>query len=330
MPDATATPLHRVPAVWARLLRVHQWSKNLLLLVPPLGAHRLSPDVLGPAVVGVTAFSLAASSAYVVNDLLDLEADRAHPLKSRRPLAAGEISPAAALTVAAAALLTAFGLALTAGPAFLGALCIYWVTTIAYSLRLKRVAVLDVLVLASLYTLRILAGTLATGVPTSSWLFTLAIFLFLSLALVKRTSELRRMVADPLPSPLPSREREMTGLGLSTPAPRNSGETGESLVVRGRGYSTGDLEILSMLGVASGLVAVLVLALYVASGDVTRLYAHHERLWLLCPLALYWVSRIWLLARRGLVDEDPVLFALRDRPSWIVGALAAAVVVAGS
>ena len=122
----------------------------------------------------------------------------------------------------------------------------------------------------------------------------------------------------------------MTGLGLSTPAPRNSGETGESLLVRGRGYSTGDLEILSMLGVASGLVAVLVLALYVASGDVTRLYAHHERLWLLCPLALYWVSRIWLLARRGLVDEDPVLFALRDRPSWIVGALAAAVVVAGS
>jgi len=122
----------------------------------------------------------------------------------------------------------------------------------------------------------------------------------------------------------------MTGLGLSTPAPRNSGETGESLVVRGRGYSTGDLEILSMLGVASGLVAVLVLALYVASGDVIRLYAHHERLWLLCPLALYWVSRIWLLARRGLLDEDPVLFALRDRPSWIVGALATAVVVAGS
>ena len=318
MPDATATPLHRVPAVWVRLLRVHQWSKNLLLLVPPLGAHRLSPDVLGPAVVGVAAFSLAASSAYVVNDLLDLEADRAHPLKSRRPLAAGEISPAAALTVAAAALLTAFGLALTAGPAFLGALCIYWVTTIAYSLRLKRVAVLDVLVLASLYTLRILAGTLATGVPTSSWLFTLAIFLFLSLALVKRTSELRRMSAEGTATPPPSENGD-----------RVAGGNGH-LLARGRGYSTGDLEILSMLGVASGLVAVLVLALYVASGDVTRLYAHHERLWLLCPLALYWVSRIWLLARRGLVDEDPVLFALRDRTSWIVGALAAAVVVAGS
>ena len=315
MPAAPATPLRRVPAVWARLLRVHQWSKNLLLLVPPLGAHRLSPDVLGPALVGVAAFSLAASSAYIVNDLLDLAADRAHPVKSRRPLAAGEVSSGAALTVAAAALLMAFALALTAGPAFLGALGAYWVATVAYSLRLKRVPVLDVLVLAGLYTLRILAGTLATGVPTSSWLFTLSIFLFLSLALVKRTSELWRMAEEGVPSP----------------SPRVSGERVEPhRVVLGRGYSTSDLEILSMLGIGSGLVAVLVLALYVASGDVVRLYAHHERLWLLCPLALYWVSRIWLLARRGLVDEDPVLFALRDPPSWAVGALAAAVVVAGS
>jgi 4-hydroxybenzoate polyprenyltransferase len=203
--------------------------------------------------------------------------------------------------VAAAALLAAFAVALRLGPAFLAALGAYWAATLAYSLVLKRLAVLDVLVLAGLYTLRILAGTLATGVPTSSWLFTLAIFLFLSLALVKRTSELRRMSA-----------------------------AGAAAAVAGRGYATGDLEVLSMLGVASGLVAVLVLALYVASGDVTRLYAHHARLWLLCPLALYWVSRLWLLARRGAVDEDPVLFALRDPPSWAVGALAAAVVAAGS
>lgn len=315
MPATPATPLRRVPAVWARLLRVHQWSKNLLLLVPPLGAHRLSPDVLGPALVGVASFSLAASSAYIVNDVLDLAADRAHPLKSRRPLAAGEVSSGAALAVAAAALLGAFALALTAGPAFLGALGAYWVATVAYSLRLKRVAVLDVLVLAGLYTLRILAGTLATGVPTSSWLFTLSIFLFLSLALVKRTSELWRMAG-------------VTAQG--TPPPSLGVRNEAHRLVMGRGYSTSDLEILSMLGIGSGLVAVLVLALYVASGDVVRLYAHHERLWLLCPLALYWVSRIWLLARRGLVDEDPVLFALRDRASWLVGAAAVAVMVAGS
>ena len=205
-----------------------------------------------------------------------------------------------------AALAAAFLLALTLPAPFAGALAAYAAVTVAYSLRLKRVPVLDVLVLAGLYTLRILAGTLATGVPTSSWLFTLAIFLFLSLALVKRTSELRRL-ADPLPDPLPARERE----------------------VRGRGYTSADLETLSMLGVASGLLAVLVLALYLSSADVVRLYAHQERLWLLCPLALYWVSRLWLLARRGVVNEDPVVFALSDRASHLVGLGAALVVLAG-
>ena len=293
MRDAAPRSRRRALADWARLLRPHQWSKNLLLLVPPLGAHRLDAGVLRPALLAVGAFALASSSAYVVNDLLDRESDRAHPVKSRRPLAAGAISPVAALAVAAAALAAALLLALALPAPFAGAVAAYAAITVAYSVRLKRVAVLDVLVLASLYTLRILAGTLATGVPTSSWLFTLAIFLFLSLALVKRTSELRR-IADP-----------------------------------GRGYSTADLEILSMLGVASGLLAVLVLALYLASGDVARLYAHHERLWLLCPLALYWVSRLWLLARRGAVDEDPVLFALTDRTSHLVGLGAALVVLAG-
>jgi hypothetical protein len=145
-------------------------------------------------------------------------------------------------------------------------------------------------------------------VPTSSWLFTLAIFLFFSLALVKRTSELRR-IAVALPGSLAERERG-----------REPG---------GRGYTTSDLETLSMLGVASGLLAVLVLALYLASADVVRLYAHHERLWLLCPLALYWIARLWLLARRGVVDEDPVLFALTDRASHLVGLAAFLVVLAG-
>jgi len=320
MRDAAPRSPRRALADWARLLRPHQWSKNLLLLVPPLGAHRLDAGVLRPALLAVVAFSLAASSAYVVNDLLDLESDRAHPVKSRRPLAAGAISPGAALAVAVAALTAAFLLALTMPAPFAGSLAAYAAITVAYSLRLKRVPVLDVLVLASLYTLRILAGTLATGVPTSSWLFTLAIFLFLSLALVKRTSELRLM----------SGTRPQ---GVPSPSPRvggeRAGERGEDLVAHGRGYTTADLETLSMLGVASGLLAVLVLALYLASADVARLYAHHERLWLLCPLALYWVSRLWLLARRGVVDEDPVLFALTDRTSHLVGLGAALVVLAG-
>jgi 4-hydroxybenzoate polyprenyltransferase len=291
---------------WARLLRVHQWPKNLLVLVSPLAAHHLDMAVLGPALVATLAFSLCASSGYGVNDILDASADRAHASKRRRPIASGEIAPRAAFAAAALAVAAAIALGATVGLRFLGALALYGGASLAYSAWLKRIAILDVLVLAGLYTLRILAGTLATGVPTSSWLFTLAIFLFLSLALVKRTSELVRAAAEPLP---PSE----TDLRMTR-----------------RGYASSDLEILSALGVASGLVAVLVLALYVSSADVTRLYRHPERLWLLCPLALHWVSRIWLLARRGVVDEDPLLFALRDRASWVTGGLAAAVVIAGT
>jgi 4-hydroxybenzoate polyprenyltransferase len=164
----------------------------------------------------------------------------------------------------------------------------------------KRVPVLDIIALASLYTIRILAGSLATGVFTSSWLFTLAMFFFLSLALVKRTSELQRLRA------------------------------GAAQAAFGRGYTTRDLEVLSLIGVGSSLVAVLVLALYLNSPDVARFYARHERLWLICPLALYWVSRLWLLAHRGQVDEDPIVFALRDRTSYLVGALATTILYVGS
>jgi 4-hydroxybenzoate polyprenyltransferase len=289
---------------WARLLRVHQWPKNLLVLVSPLAAHRLEIAVLAPALAGTLAFSLCASAGYAANDVLDADADRAHAAKRARPVAARDIAPRAALAVAAVVALAGLGLGAAVGARFLGALALYGAASLAYSARLKRVAILDVLVLAGLYTVRILAGTLATGVPTSSWLFTLAIFLFLSLALVKRTAELVRAPARAL---------------ADGPAPSTR-----------RGYVASDLEILSALGVASGLVAVLVLALYVSSADVTRLYRHPERLWLLCPLGLHWVSRLWLLARRGVVDEDPVLFALRDRASWVTGGLAAAVVIAGT
>jgi 4-hydroxybenzoate polyprenyltransferase len=311
---------------WARLLRVHQWPKNLLVLVSPLAAHRLDVAVLGPALVATLAFSLCASAGYVVNDVLDADADRAHATKRRRPIAAGEISPRTAFAAAALAAVAAIALGAGVGLRFLGALAVYGGASVAYSAWLKRIAILDVLVLAGLYTLRILAGTLATGVPTSSWLFTLAIFLFLSLALVKRTSELVRVERNPLPDPLPLREREKSeGNPLLDRLPARL-----ELRMTRRGYAPSDLEILSALGVASGLIAVLVLALYVSSADVTRLYRHPERLWLLCPLALHWVSRIWLLARRGVVDEDPVLFALRDRASWVTGGIAAAVVVAGT
>jgi len=289
-------------AALARLVRVHQWSKNLLVLVPAVAAHRMGePGLARRALAALAAFCLVASSAYVVNDFLDLDADRRHPSKSLRPLASGAIRPSVAAGVAALMLLCGLGISVSLPLAFTGCLAAYWVTTLAYSMRLKRLPALDVVVLAGLYTVRILGGSLATGVPTSSWLFTLSMFLFLSLALVKRTAEIRVL-------------RERGG------APNE---------VAGRGYLANDLPHLTGLGMASALVAVLVLALYLGSPDVARLYSQHQRLWLLCPLALYWVTRIWLLASRGLVDEDPVVFALKDPASYVVGALAVLVVISG-
>ena len=183
---------------------------------------------------------------------------------------------------------------------FLALLGTYYAITLAYSFYLKQVVMMDVLVLAGLYTVRIFGGALAVGVPTSSWLLTFSMFLFLSLALVKRLSEVRRL-----------------RLANETAAP-------------GRGYVAGDYEQLSSLGVASGYLAVLVLALYITSKEVTVLYHHPERLWLLCPLMMYWVGRVWLLAHRGEVNEDPLVFALRDRVSYAVGGIAAAVLLLAS
>lgn len=282
-----------------RALRVHQWAKNLLLFVPLVAAHRvLEPSRVVQALLAFVSFSLCASSVYVVNDLMDLEADRVHPSKRRRPFASGELPVRAGLWLAPLLLGAGAAVALALLPlpfaALLGA---YFATTLAYSLYLKQVLMLDVLVLAGLYTVRIFGGSLAVGVPTSSWLFTFSMFLFLSLALVKRLSELRRL-----------------RLSQQAAAPR-------------RGYRAEDYEQLGSLGVASGWLSVLVLALYITSREVTVLYRHPERLWLLCPLMLYWLGRVWLLAHRGEVDEDPLVFALKDKVSYGVGLLCAAVVV---
>lgn len=283
---------------WVKMLRVHQWAKNALLFVPLLASHRADePRLLGRALLAFVAFSLCASSVYVLNDLLDLESDRRHPTKRRRPFAAGDIALPVGLALAPVLLVSGFALAALLLPErFVLLLLGYYALTFAYSLWLKQVMMLDVLLLAGLYTVRILGGSFAVGVPTSSWLFTFSMFLFLSLALVKRLSEVRRLRAS------------------------HEGKA------HGRGYFASDYEQLASLGVSAGYIAVLVLALYINSQDVARLYAHPERLWLLCPLALYWVSRVWLLAHRGEVNDDPLVFALKDRVSYAVGALGAALV----
>jgi 4-hydroxybenzoate polyprenyltransferase len=285
-----------------KALRVHQWAKNVLVFVPLLAAHKgLNLALLAQAVLGFVSFSLCASSVYVLNDLLDLDADRRHPTKRERPFAAGTLPLSTGAWLAPALLGAGVALALWGLPLpFAALLATYYALTLAYSLALKQVMVLDVLLLAALYTVRIFGGSLATGVPTSSWLLSFSMFLFLSLALVKRLSEMRRL--------------------------RLSNET----VAPGRGYLAGDYELLASLGVSSGYMSVLVLTLYITHKDVTALYAHPERLWLLCPVMLYWVSRVWLLAHRGQVNEDPLVFALRDKVSYAVGAVAALVLLAAS
>jgi 4-hydroxybenzoate polyprenyltransferase len=275
--------------VWLQAIRVHQWAKNGLVFLPPLLAHQiLQPPVLRHAAIAFLAFSLCASSIYLINDLLDLPADRGHPRKRNRAFAAGQLSARSGLFVSLALLCVAVYLALLVGQRFTLVLFGYYGLTWAYSLGLKRAALLDVITLAGLYTVRIIAGAAATAIPLSFWLLAFSVFIFLSLAIVKRYAEISE-----------------------TP------DTG-AVRIHGRGYSARDLPLLMNLGVASGYCAVVVMALYVNSSDSLLLYQHSKPLWLVCPLLLYWICRIWLLTARGQMHEDPVVFALRDRISLCV------------
>lgn len=277
---------------WLKALRLHQWLKNLLLFLPLLGAHQIfDPALLADAAVGFLAFGLCASSVYVLNDLMDLESDRRHPRKRFRPFAAGVLSPLAAVVVSAVLLMGAFGLSLLVQPTFVAWLGIYFLVTLAYTFWLKRKVLLDVLSLAGLYTLRIIAGGAAVGLAASFWLLAFSLFLFLSLAFVKRYSELQVMLAD-------GRDE-----------------------AHGRGYRTDDLPLIQMLGIVAGFSAVLVMALYINGESVLRLYQTPELMWLTVPLLLYWISRMWVKAHRGLMHDDPVLFALRDPVSLASGAM---------
>ena len=279
-----ATPRARWQAGW-RALRPYQWLKNVLVLLPLISAHRYgSPFDLGHAALALASFCLCASSVYLLNDLCDLADDRYHPRKRERPLASGALPLASGwalspLLLATAVLLAAFALP----PAYLGILGAYYLVTLAYSFGLKRILLVDVIVLAGLYTIRIVAGAAAVEVALSFWLLTFSGFLFMSLALGKRYSELARSAAMP--------------------------------ALRGRGYRPSDLSTVAMLGIAAGFGAVLVLALYVQDPATAALYRYPKAIWIACPLLLYWISRIWMLAQRGAIDEDPVVFALGDRLS---------------
>ena len=270
-----------------RSLRPYQWSKNLLLMVPMIAAQVwMQPGALRASGLGIVAFCLAASGAYLINDLTDIEADRRHPLKKHRPFAAGDLQPSIGYVAGPVLLLVGLALAFSSLNTLFGMiLLIYIVLALAYSLVLKRQLLVDVIVLAGLYAIRLLAGGAAVGVEVSTWLLAFSMFFFLSIAFAKRLIELDFADAE------------------------NSG----------RAYNAIDTNAIRVAGPACGLLSILVLALYISSDVVSGLYAEPRWLWILCLLMMYWILRVWFLAMRGTLHHDPVLFALRDKISYLVG-----------
>jgi 4-hydroxybenzoate polyprenyltransferase len=305
--SAGAQPLGTAPSTitrvrhWARALRVHQWAKNVLIFLPVFAGHRFDNLTLFRASAAFTAFSLCASSVYLLNDLLDLPHDRLHATKRRRPFASGALNIAQAPPLMLACLAAAVAFSLWLPPRFILMLGVYYVCTLTYSLGLKRLAVWDVMMLAGLYTLRVFVGSAATAIPISPWLLAFSLFLFFCLAVVKRQTELVQQ------------QRE-----------------GRATKLSGRGYTTDDLDMLRSMAASSGYMAVLVMALYINSPDVLTLYHHPSALWALCPALLFWVSRVLMLSHRGQMNDDPVIFALRDRVSQAVGVAAVLALIVGA
>ncbi len=278
--------------ITVKTLRVHQWVKNLLIFVPSLAAHQFNVEHITELFIAFTVFCLTASSVYVLNDLIDVTHDRYHHRKRKRPFAAGNLSLLTGWMLWPTLLIIAAVIAALKLPMFFCViLAAYFIVTVAYSLRLKQVAIVDVITLAVLYTLRIIAGAVAISIPLSFWLLSLSIFIFLSLAFIKRYSELYL-----------------------------SRQAGRHVQVKGRGYVHEDLEIISSMGIGAGYLAVLVLALYVQDPHTTELYHHPKFIWLACPLLLYWISRAWLITARGRMHDDPIIFAIKDTISWLVAA----------
>jgi len=315
-PERTFTDKASPLKAWLHAIRLHQWAKNTLIFLPLLLAHVRAVGPVVAALLAFLSFGLAASATYIFNDLLDLEADRHHPRKRSRPFAAGDLSPIAGAVTILLFLASSLALALflprvlsvlspqflwNGQGSFLDWLVLYAIFTTVYSLRLKRMVLVDVMVLACLYTIRILAGSAASGVKVSPWLAAFSIFFFLSLAFVKRFSELE-------------------SVSLRSQA-------SEALAVKGRNYRVSDLEQLRSFGTASGYASVVIFALYIGNEVAQNLYPHHARLWLLVPVLLLWLSRLWLKASRGELEEDPVVYAITDRRSLQLGVVVLAIVL---
>jgi 4-hydroxybenzoate polyprenyltransferase/phosphoserine phosphatase len=283
---------------WIKLMRVHQWAKNALIFVPLVTAHRFDVLGLAQATVAFFCFSLAASAIYILNDLVDLDADRKHPSKKHRPLAAGTVPIWQAMMFAPVLLSIAIIGSFAVGLPFALSLLGYLLLTTAYSFALKRKMIIDIVVLALLYTIRVIAGGLAISVPISEWLLAFSMFIFISLALIKRYVELTSRIDEDLPD------------------------------ATNRNYQKADLNIVGSLAAAAGLNAVTVFSLYISSESVRLLYRHPQMLWLICPILIYWLGRALVMAHRRFMDDDPIVFALRDRNSHVAFGLIGLILLA--
>jgi 4-hydroxybenzoate polyprenyltransferase len=286
-PPQVITLLH-----WRRVLRMHQWLKNLLIFVPLIAAHKIGNiQSMQTLILAFVSFSLCASAVYMANDLLDLESDRKHPRKRCRPFACAAVPIKVGVILTPLFALASLALGLAVGRAFTVCLVMYLLLTAAYSLWIKRMALIDCLTLAALYTLRIIAGAAAVAITLSFWLLAFSVFIFLSLAFVKRYAELQ------VQAQLGNRQ------------------------AHGRGYSVTDAPLVQTLGITAGHAAVLVLALYLHGETVITLYAQPQFIWFAVPLTLFWVSWVWMKAHRGEMHDDPIVFAIKDKASLVVAVL---------
>ena len=284
-------------------IRIHQWVKNLLVFVPLITSHQTTDiNLLFSVFLGFLAYSFCASATYILNDLSDLESDRQHHKKCFRPLACGALSITQGLVISAILLIASLIISLFLPLWFLLTLILYIVITLSYSFKLKRLQTIDITVLASLYTLRIISGAAAINILPSFWLLAFSMFVFLCLAIIKRLSEIYK-----------SKDKQEGDFKLS-----------------GRGYYISDFPILMSLASTSGILSVLVFAMYINSPEVAALYAIPYALWLICPLFGYWIIRIVIMASRGQIDEDPIVFAIKDKRSWVTGFIILLIIAASS
>ena len=277
-----------------RQMRVHQWVKNALIFVPLVTSHQTTNvELLMNAILAFLAYSLCASSTYILNDLADLESDRKHDKKKNRPLASGDISIVQGGVLSVLLLLMSLLISLQLSQWFLLSVATYIFITLSYSFQLKRVHTLDITVLAGLYTLRIISGAIAVSMFPSFWLLAFSMFVFLCLAIIKRLSEIIK----------------------------NKDKYDNKTKISGRGYYVTDFPVLMSLATASGMLSILVFAMYINSPEVASLYTTPYSLWLICPLFAYWMIRVLVLAARGKIDEDPIVFAIKDKRSWVMGGI---------